>query len=65
MARSNCTLFCHDRATLKSESTVQARFGVAPEPALSTAGKAGAPTWVGVNEAEARALVPSFCSACS
>jgi hypothetical protein len=30
---------------------------------LNTAGNAGAPTWVGVNVAEARALVPSFCSA--
>ena len=55
-------LFCHERATLKSGSTVQAVFGTAPDPVLRTAGNAGAPAWVGVNVADARALVPSFSS---
>ncbi len=40
-------------------------MGVAPAPALSTVLIAGAPAVLGVNVADARALVPSFCRACS
>ena len=47
----------------QTERAVQ--FGAAPAPVLSTAGNAGAPAWVGVKVADARALVPSLLSACS
>ena len=63
--RSICRLFCQLLATRKSRDTVVSVFGVAPAPADSTAGNAGAPAVAGWKVAAARAFVPSLLSDCS